>query len=85
MTQGGFGANTSGRDIPEKWVASESIGRIGYACLSVPEAKTFMLKKCEEHFKNLPSFDLIKFHGGDGGGCECDKCDPYGLTFIKTV
>lgn len=85
MTQGGFGANTAGRDIPEEWVASESIGRIGYTCLSVPEAKVFMLKKCEEYFKNAPTYDLIKFHGGDGGGCECDKCDPYGLVFIKTV
>lgn len=85
MTQGGFGANTSGRDIPDEWKASESIGRLGYACLSVPEAKAHMLEKCENHFKNSPTFDLIKFHGGDGGGCECDKCDPYGSAFIQTV
>ena len=44
-----------------------------------------MLKKCEEEFRNSPIYDLVKFHGGDGGGCECDRCDPYGLTFIKTV
>ncbi len=85
MTQGGFGANTSGRDIPPEWNASESIGRLGYVCLSVPEAREFMLKKCEDYFKTSPTFDLIKFHGGDGGGCECDKCDPYGRVFIKTV
>ena len=85
MTQGAFGANTAGRDIPEEWIASESIGRIGYACLSVPEARAFMLKKCEDYFRSSPSFDLVKFHGGDGGGCECDRCDPYGLTFIKLV
>ena len=85
MTQGGFGANTSGEKIPEEWNASESIGRTGYVCLSVPEAKKYMLKKCEDYFKNSPAFDLVKFHGGDGGGCECDKCNPYGLTFIKTV
>jgi hypothetical protein len=85
MTQGGFGANTAGRDIPKEWIAAESIGRIGYACLSVPEAKEYMLKKCENYFKESPTFDLMKFHGGDGGGCECDKCKPYGLAFIKTV
>lgn len=85
LTQGGFGANTAGHDIPKEWEASESIGRLGYACLSVPEARDFMLKKCEEHFKSSPAFDLVKFHGGDGGGCECDKCDPYGSIFIETV
>lgn len=85
MTQGGFGANTSGRDIPDEWHARESIGRLGYACLSVPEAREYMLEKCEQTFKSSPTYDLVKFHGGDGGGCECEMCDPYGLTFIQTV
>ena len=85
MTQGGFGANTGGPGLPEDWEAAESIGRLGYVCLSVPEAKQYMLKKCEDYFKESPSFDFIKFHGGDGGGCECDKCKPYGLAFINTV
>lgn len=85
MTQGRFGANTAGQKIPEEWNASESIGRLGYVCLSVSEAKEYMLNKCEEYFKDSPTYDLVKFHGGDGGGCECDNCDPYGLTFIKTV
>lgn len=85
LTQGGFGANTAGQDVPAEWNASESIGRLGYVCLSVPEARQFMLDKCEQYFKNSPTFDLVKFHGGDGGGCECDKCNPYGLTFIKLV
>jgi len=85
MCQTGFGANTAGAKVPAEWNASESIGRLGYVCLSVPEARAFMLKKCEDHFKSIPSFDLIEFYGGDGGGCECDQCDPYGLTFIKLV
>lgn len=85
MTQGGFGANTAGGPVPESWNAAESIGRTGYVCLSVPEAREYMLKKCEDYFRNSPAFDLVKFHGGDGGGCECDRCDPYGLTFIKMV
>ena len=85
MTQTGFGANTAGEKVPEEWNASESIGRIGYVCLSVPEARDFMLKKCEERFRSSPTYDLVEFYGGDGGGCECDKCNPYGLTFIKLV
>jgi hypothetical protein len=85
MTQTNFGANTAGEKVPDDWNASESIGRIGYVCLSVPEAREFMLKKCESRFKNSPTYDLVEFYGGDGGGCECDRCNPYGLTFIKLV
>ncbi|MCL4691567.1 MAG: hypothetical protein KJ060_03545 [Candidatus Hydrogenedentes bacterium] len=83
MTQGDFGANTGSG--PPEWEAKESIGRTGYVCLSVPEAVQAQVKRCEDHFKNGPTFDLVKFQGGDGGGCECDRCDPYGLTFIKVV
>ncbi|MCA9437810.1 MAG: hypothetical protein KC978_18645, partial [Candidatus Omnitrophica bacterium] len=83
MTQGGFGANTGSG--PPEWNAKESIGRTGYLCLSVPEARAAQIERCENQFKNGPEFDFIKFHGGDGGGCECDLCNPYGLTFIKTV
>lgn len=85
MTQGEFGPNTAAGDIPPEWEARESIGRKGYVCLSVPEANEYMLKLCDSYFKDSPAFDLVKFWGGDGGGCECDKCEPYGLIFIKTV
>ena len=85
MTQGEFGANTAAGKIPQEWEAKESIGRTGYVCLSVPEGKDYMLKLCDDYFRDRPAFDLVKFWGGDGGGCECDKCKPYGLTFIKTV
>jgi len=85
MTQGGFGANTAPEIKNPDWEASESIGRTGYVCLSVPEAREYMLEKCERFARSMPDYDLVKFHGGDGGGCECDRCDPYGLTFIKLV
>jgi len=85
MTQTNFGANTAGEKVPNDWNASESIGRTGYVCLSVPEARKYMLQKCESRFKDSPTYDLVEFYGGDGGGCECDKCNPYGLIFIKLV
>ncbi|MCC5936468.1 MAG: hypothetical protein JJU34_04245 [Lunatimonas sp.] len=85
MTQGGFGANTAPEVKNPVWKAFESIGREGYVCPSVPAAREYMLQKFEEFAKASPSFDLLKFHGGDGGGCECDRCDPYGLTFIQLV
>jgi hypothetical protein len=25
----------------------------------------------------------VRFYGGDGGGCECDRCKPYGGVFIR--
>lgn len=83
MVQTNFGANTG--DGPPEWQAEESIGRLGYLCPSVPEARAALLAKCEQFSRTAPHYDFIKFHGGDGGGCECDKCDPYGLTFIRLV
>jgi hypothetical protein len=68
---------------PPEWQAAESIGRDNYLCPSVPEARKALLEKCEETFSRGPDFDFVKLVGGDGGGCECDKCKPYGLTFIK--
>lgn len=83
MTQGNYVPN-KGVGPPE-WQASESIGRPWFLCPSVPEARAALLKSCDEYFSQSPSFDLIKFQGGDGGGCECDRCDPYGRTFIHLV
>ena len=78
-------ANIAHSAVPKAWEAAESIGREGFVCLSVPEARTRMLEQCEEQFRSCPFFDLVRFKGGDGGGCECDRCDPYGRIFIETV
>jgi hypothetical protein len=85
MTLSDFGANTGAHPDHPEWEGSESIGRTGYVCLSIPEARAWMIEKCEQEFASQPAYDFIKFQGGDGGGCECDRCKPYGLTFIKTV
>ena len=67
---------------PPEWAAKESIGRLGYLCPSVPEARRALLDRVEAIFRSSPHFDYVRFAGGDGGGCECDKCKPYGRTFI---
>ena len=82
MTLNEFNPNAAPEVTDPKLAATESIGRPGYVCLSVPEARAYMLKKCEERFSKEPPFDLIQFKGGDGGGCECDRCKPYGKPFI---
>ena len=78
-------ANNAHGEVPAAWEAAESIGRKGYVCLSVPEARAYMLEQCERQFRSSPFFDLVKFKGGDGGGCECGRCDPYGRVFVETV
>jgi hypothetical protein len=85
MSMGGFGANTGADPNHPEWEAAESIGRKGYLCPSIAQARQALLRKCDDYFRQSPSFDLVKFHGGDGGGCECDRCDPYGATFIHLV
>lgn len=83
MTCGTFNPNTAPtNDFPVAWQASESIGRLNYICPSVPEAQQYILDECEKRFRNSPSFDFIQLKGGDGGGCECDRCRPYGNVFI---
>jgi len=70
-------------DGPPEWRASESIGRQGYLCPSVPAAREALLKRCEDIFRDTAPVDYVRFAGGDGGGCECDRCKPYGGTFIR--
>ncbi|WP_215239148.1 DUF4838 domain-containing protein [Dyadobacter helix] len=82
MTLGEFNPNEAPEVTDPAWAATESIGRPGYVCLSVPEAREHILKKCEKRFSKEPAYDFIQFKGGDGGGCECDLCKPYGLKFI---
>ncbi len=73
----------NGGSGPPEWQAKESIGRSGYLCPSVPEARAAMLKQCEDNFRNSPDYDYVRLVGGDGGGCECDLCHPYGHVFIS--
>lgn len=70
---------------PPEWQAQESIGRTGYLCPSVPEAREALLRGVEAAFSKSPHFDYVSFSGGDGGGCECDRCKPYGAVFIRLI
>ena len=78
-------ANLAFKKVPEAWMAAESIGRGGFVCLSVPEGRAYMLEQCDAQFQACPHVDFVRFKGGDGGGCECDRCAPYGKIFIETV
>lgn len=66
-----------------EWAAQEAIGRTSYLCLSIPEARAFKLEKEEQRWKNSPSVDYVRMKSGDGGGCECARCRPYGAVYIE--
>jgi Domain of unknown function (DUF4838) len=68
---------------PPEWQALESIGRKGYLCPSVPAARQALLAAGDKAFRNAAPVDYIRMAGGDGGGCECDRCRPYGGTFVR--
>jgi hypothetical protein len=83
MTLGTGYPNKASGEYPPEWDGFESIGRKGYLCLSVPDAWNYLLEQSEKRFSRESGFDIIKLKGGDGGGCECDRCDPYGEKFIQ--
>jgi len=68
---------------PPEWMGLEAIGRKGYLCPSVPEARAALLKACENKYRNSISPDYVRMNSGDGGGCECERCAPFGGTFVK--
>ncbi|QDU80380.1 hypothetical protein Pla110_21090 [Polystyrenella longa] len=69
-------------DKPE-WEAQEAIGRHGYLCLSVPEAREYKLMIEERRWRDLAPVDYVRLKSGDGGGCECELCRPYGAVYIE--
>lgn len=68
---------------PPEWQATEAIGRPGYLCLSVPAARQHILDEVDKRFRDAPPVDYVRMYSGDGGGCECERCAPYGGTYIR--
>ncbi|HOX36435.1 MAG TPA: hypothetical protein PL033_00485 [Candidatus Brocadiia bacterium] len=76
-------ANTG--DGPPEWRAIEGIGRQNYLCPSIPEARKALLDAWEARWKNCLPCDYLRIKSGDGGGCECDRCRPFGAVYIRLV
>lgn len=68
---------------PPEWAATEAIGRPGFLCLSVPEAWQHTLDRADQAWRTMPPVDYLRMYSGDGGGCECDKCAPFGAKYIR--
>ena len=65
-----------------EWAAVEPIGRLNFVCLSIPEARRAVLENTERAMKNSLPYDIIRIPSGDAGGCWCEKCEPWGKTYV---
>ena len=80
----GWTANQLTPGFPREWGADG--GRSSkYACPSVPEAHEALLGMFETMFRDGPDYDYFTTNSGDVGGCRCDRCMPWGGTYIKLV
>ena len=70
-----------GFKIPKEWAADDP----RYVCPSVPEARKALLESFDTFFKEAPDYDFFTTNSGDEGGCRCEKCEPWGATYIKLV
>ena len=67
-------------DAPKDWQASE-FGH--WVCPSIPEARAALLAAWDRKFKAWGRTDILRFYAGDPGGCRCERCMPWGKTFIQ--
>ncbi len=69
-------------DYPPEWQSPTQRGK-GWLCPSIPEAHQALREYWEEDIKNRPDHDVVRILSGDPGGCRCEKCMPWGKTFIE--
>ena len=84
MTQFGRTANEMPPGFPRQWGADG--GRSPkYVCPSDPEARKALLESFDKMFSEKPEYDFFTTNSGDEGGCRCEKCMPWGGTYIKLL
>jgi hypothetical protein len=70
--------------FPKAWGANG--GRSDrFICPSVPEARKALLDSYDKMFRDAPEYDFFSANSGDPGGCRCDKCMPWGGTYIELM
>ena len=85
MTVGGCRPNQYRSDFPQEWAAGGLEGWEGtnWVCPSIPEARAALMKQWDEEFARTQSHDVLRFYAGDPGGCRCDRCMPWGRSFVE--
>ncbi|MBC8080827.1 MAG: hypothetical protein H7X86_10810, partial [Gorillibacterium sp.] len=56
-------------------------GEEAHVCPSNPEAREVLLRRRQELFR-LTNLDVVYISPTDYGGCGCDDCDPYPVTYL---
>lgn len=71
-------------EIPEGWEAQGLEGWEGdhWLCPNVPDARIKLLETWREEFAKRPQHDIFRMYSGDPGGCRCERCMPWGETYI---
>jgi hypothetical protein len=84
MGVGGCRPNQYDSEYPEEWKAGGLEGWEGtnWVCPSIPEARKALMEQWEREFSTAKHHDVLRFYAGDPGGCRCERCEPWGKTFI---
>ena len=85
MTVTGARPNQLQGDFPPEWKAHgrESWEGPQWVCPSVTEARAALLAQWREDFAQRADHDVMRFYAGDPGGCTCERCAPFGKTFVE--
>ncbi len=70
--------------FPSEWGANGGRSRT-YVCPSHPEARKAILESFDQMFRDAPDLDYFLTNSGDPGGCRCEKCMPWGGTYIRLM
>ncbi len=93
MTYGGCVANAL-PTFPPEWAAVPATSlhvrvmtyfQRSFVCPSNPEARRALLTHYEKMFRDGPAYDVFTTNSGDVGGCNCERCTPWGGTYIRLV
>lgn len=84
MTVTGARPNQLNQDFPKEWAAGgrESWEGKNWVCPSIPEARAALLAQWEADFSARADHEVMRFFAGDPGGCDDDRCAPWGKTFV---
>ncbi|MBX7254847.1 MAG: hypothetical protein K1Y02_00700 [Candidatus Hydrogenedentes bacterium] len=84
MTETGVRPNQLRSEFPPEWKAGgrEMWEGKDWVCPSVPEAHDALMKQWETDFAGRADHDVLRFFAGDPGGCTCERCTPWGNTFM---
>lgn len=84
MSSSGRTANEMPPGFPAEWGADGGTSK-KYVCPSIPEARKALLGSFEEMFASSKVYDFFTTNSGDVGGCRCERCMPWGGTYIRLV